>query len=277
MKNLQDWPLSSCISNWNDLETHSTRSRPVYSLQTSTRGISWSARQKQHTHWGHVEGLLRHGVSIAPPMSGARLNPSIWLLCSPADSSSNAGPAPTTASLMSDAANQLSDKQTLPDLSASIIPAASVGTLSDREHVGQYHRPGSLPHTFWNRLFFIVETLSTKPFNGCMRRVSLNKLKGLLLLCYCCRMPHSVFPVRPLKHFGSLHDGKSADTTFVIHCLWLESRIKLQKTHIRNGFSVRPKTKGAELPPWTSPPSFGSREYFLNRCLGEESRICSVE
>lgn len=271
MKNLQDWPLSSCISNWNDLETHSTRSRPVYSLQTSTRGISWSARQKQHTHWGHVEGLLRHGVSIAPPHERCTSQPQhlIALLSGWQQQQRWAG----SYNCQSDVRrSKPAVRQTNTSRSVCIHHPSSLS--------GNPVRPRTrctIPPTFWTRLFFIVETLSTKPFNGCMRPVSLNKLKGLLLLCYCCRMPHSVFPIRPLKHFGSLHDGKSADTTFVIHCRWLESRIKLQKTHIRKGFSVRPKTKGAELPPWTSPPSFGSREFFLNRCLGEESRICSVE
>lgn len=107
MNNLRDWSLSSCISNWNDLETHSTRSRPVYSLQTSIRRIDWSARQKRH--WGRVEGLLQHAhpwtVHVSTPASDALL--SSW-------QQQHAGPARTTASLMSDAANQLSDKQHFP-------------------------------------------------------------------------------------------------------------------------------------------------------------------
>lgn len=145
MNNLQDWSLSSCISNWNDLETHSTCSRPVYSLQTSIRRINWPA-----THWGHVEGLLQHVVYIAPPGMVHVSTPSSDALLS----------SLTAAARWAGLYNCQSDvrrskpavrQTTLPDLSASIIPAASVGTLSDREHVGQYHLPGSLPHTFWTR------------------------------------------------------------------------------------------------------------------------------
>lgn len=90
MKNLYDWSLSSCVSNWNDLETHSTRSHPVHSLQTSVRTINPSARQKQHMLSSRGTGCCSVW-STCTPQEQSTLQPQHLMLCSPADSSSTLG------------------------------------------------------------------------------------------------------------------------------------------------------------------------------------------
>lgn len=134
--------------------SHNTLTSSFQSANFNThKQTTGETKQRTPRSRGRVAGAHPKHVTYMRPQEQSTFQPQDLTVCSPAGSSSSSTlGSDGSYSCQSDAANSCSDTHFSIRLHRSfqpnIIPAASVGTLSEREGVGHYHLPGSLTHVF---------------------------------------------------------------------------------------------------------------------------------